>query len=40
MEEEGLGEALLEKTEAGNDAGPAPAFVGDVEDFDLEDVAG
>ena len=40
MEERGLGETLLEKTQAGNDAGPTPAFVGDVEDIDLENVAG
>ncbi len=36
--EEGLVEALFEEAEAGDDAGPAPALVGDAEDVDLEDV--
>ncbi len=40
VEEEGIGETLLEEAEAGDDVGPAPANVADGEDVDLEDVAG
>ena len=39
MEEERAREALLEEAEAGDDAGPSPAFVADFEDVDLEYVA-
>ena len=40
MEEVGLAETIFEKAETFNDAGPSPAAVARVEDFDFEDVAG
>ena len=40
LEEIGVGEAFLQKAEAGDDAGPAPAVVMGGDDFDFEDVAG
>lgn len=40
VEEEGLGEALVEEAEAGDDGAVGPAFVSDFEDVDLEGIAG
>ena len=40
VEEKGVGEALIEEAETGDDGAPGPAFVGDVKDIDLEGVAG
>jgi len=39
MEEIGLSEALVEKAEAGDDAGPSPPFVRDFKHIDLQYVA-
>jgi hypothetical protein len=40
VEKIGLGEAFFQQAEAVDDTAPAPAFVGDFENVDLEDVAG
>jgi hypothetical protein len=36
MKEKRFGKAFLEKPQSGKDAGPSPALVGDVKDFDFE----
>ncbi len=40
VEEERVSKALFQEAEARDDAGPAPAFVSNLKDIDLEDVAG
>jgi len=40
VEKIGIGEAIFQEAEAIDNAAPAPTFVGDIENVDLEDVTG